>query len=89
MAVKKTEVKVVNESKLRERVPLYIPRPEGDKSGYCTVSVNGKNYQIEYGKTVMVPAFVKEAWDNAIAANDEAQKNIAEAAEAFSNGKGI
>lgn len=43
-----------------ERVPVYIPRPELEKSTSRTVTVNGRNYQIAYDTQVMVPRFVAQ-----------------------------
>lgn len=52
-------------SKYTERVSFVIPpdvnNPEETEKVIC---VNGKNYQIQVGKTVEVPLFVKEAYDN-------------------------
>lgn len=64
-----------------ERQPYMLMRPEGDRSEFDTVTLNGKTYQIEYGKTVMLPpeiiAILEEsrrnralAENNAIVASD-------------------
>ena len=38
-----------------EKVPLFIRRPEREPENGITVTLNGKNYRIQYDKTVMVP----------------------------------
>ena len=59
---KKTEQKTImtNEDYLKERIPVTLKRPESEKKEFRTVSVNGVNYQIAYGKQVMIPRFVAE-----------------------------
>lgn len=49
-----------------ERVPMRIeldPDPKAPREEFF--SVNGKNYLIKKGVTVLVPPEVKEVWDNA------------------------
>lgn len=41
-----------------EKVPVFIRRPEGVKDNSCTITLNGKNYQILYNTEVMVPRCV-------------------------------
>lgn len=54
-----------SKSKFMERVSFVIPpdvnNPEETEKIIC---VNGKNFQIQVGKTVSVPLCVKEAYDN-------------------------
>lgn len=38
-----------------EKVPVFIPRPEGEPEDSITITLNGRNYQIQYNKQVMVP----------------------------------
>lgn len=38
-----------------EKVPVYIPRPEGEAEDSVTITLNGTNYQIWYDVEVMVP----------------------------------
>ena len=52
--------KIEKEAYLNERVPITLHRPESEKKEFRTVSVNGVNYQIAYGKQVQVPRFVAE-----------------------------
>lgn len=68
---------------LNEKVECRIPRPEGIKEDFTTVTVNGKNYQIEYNKTVMVPRFIKAVIDNSDNATNEAQQKQIEFAKLF------
>lgn len=72
---------------LNERVPVTLKRPESEKKEFRTVSVNGVNFQIEYGKTVMVPRYIaeiiKESEKNEQIAKDNADKK----AEEFLMGK--
>ena len=51
---------LTKEDYLKERVPVTLKRPESEKKEFRTVSVNGVNYQIAYGKQVLVPRFVAE-----------------------------
>ncbi len=48
-----------HESKVQEfyneKVPVFIRRPEGVKDNSCTITLNGKNFQILYNTEVMVP----------------------------------
>lgn len=41
-----------------EKVPVFIRRPEGVKDNSCTITLNGKNYQILYNTEVMAPRCV-------------------------------
>ena len=51
-----------------EMVPVFIRRPEGEPEDSITVTLNGKNYQITYDETVMVPRkiarIIEESQDN-------------------------
>ena len=53
-----------------ERVELFVPKGFMDSSPNYLIAVNGKNYVIPKGKTVMVPKFVKAEYDRACAAMD-------------------
>ena len=75
---KTSNEKVVdNEKRLQEyyneKVPVFIRRPEGVKDTSCTITLNGKNYQIQYNKQVMVPRCVA-----LIAEESERNERIAE-----------
>ena len=76
MAEKKTEAKIDKEALRKahqeEKVPFVVRRPEGVEGDFTTVTVNGKNYQIAYGKTVMIPRFIVEVIENAYLAADDA-----------------
>lgn len=52
-------IKNNHESKVQEfyneKVPVFIRRPEGVKDNSCTITLNGKNFQILYNTEVMVP----------------------------------
>ncbi len=55
------------------KVEIRLPRREGTgKNQTEFFSVNGKNYIIERGKTVMVPAFVAEVIFNGELAEEAA-----------------
>ena len=77
---------ITAEEYLNERVECVIHRPEGIKEDFTTVTVNGRNYQIEYNKTVMVPRFIKYVIDNSNRAMNEAQKNQVKFAKKFEAG---
>lgn len=49
-----------------ERVPYVLPRNILSDSKHHTVNLNGVNYQIQTGVTVMVPKGVAEILDNAL-----------------------
>ena len=74
MAEKKTIVdkEALRKAHQEEKIPFVIRKPEGVEGDFTTVTVNGKNYQIAYGKTVMIPRFVAEIIENAYAAADDA-----------------
>lgn len=74
MAEKKTTVnkEALRKAHQEEKIPFVVRRPEGVEGDFTTVTVNGKNYQIAYGKTVMIPRFVAEIIENAYAAADDA-----------------
>ena len=38
-----------------EKVQVFIPRPEGEPEDSVTITLNGRNYQIQYDTLVMVP----------------------------------
>ncbi len=56
-----------------EKVPVFIRRPEGVKDNSCTITLNGRNYQILYNTEVMVPRCVA-----LIAEESERNERIAE-----------
>ena len=67
------EVKIKSrEEYLNERVPYIVRKPENVDESFTTATINGKNYQIEYNRQVMVPRFVKEAIENSYRADEEA-----------------
>lgn len=76
-----------NQEHLQERVPVIIHRPEGEKKDFRTVTVNGRNFQIEYDRQVMLPRYaaevIEESERNSKLANDNARAK----AEDFENGK--
>lgn len=85
MAEKKTTVdkEALRKAHQEEKVPYVIRKPEGVEGDFTTVTVNGKNYQIAYGKTVMIPRFVAEIIENAYAAADDADVKRQEFASIF------
>ena len=56
---KEQEVKAEHEKKVQEyyeeKVPVFIPRPEAETDDSITITLNGRNYQIQYDTEVMVP----------------------------------
>lgn len=66
------------EEYFNEKVPCVIRKPENVDEPFTTVTVNGKNYQIQYNKTVFVPRFVKEVIDNSYKSDEEARNRQAE-----------
>lgn len=65
-----------------EEVPVYIPRPEGETQASKTITLNGVNYQIQYGKQVMVPRKIA-------AIIDESERNHAIAQEEIESRAGV
>lgn len=63
---------------LQERVPVMLQRPEGEKMAHRTITVNGKNFQIQYGMTVMVPRYVKNVIDESVRNAEQAQRKVDE-----------
>lgn len=57
-AAKKDEHEKKVQDYYNEKVPVFIRRPEGVKDNSCTITLNGKNYQILYNTEVMVPRCV-------------------------------
>ena len=66
-----------------DKIIKFVKKPEGVEGDFTTVTVNGKNYQIAYGKTVMIPRFVAEIIENAYAAADDADVKRQEFASIF------
>ena len=64
-----------------ERKPYILHRPDGDRSDFDTVTLNGKTYQIEYGKTVMLPVPVIEILEESRRNRVLAENNAINAAE--------
>lgn len=88
MATAKEEKTVkTKEEYMKEKVPVMIIAPEGEKVDFTTVTVNGYNYQIEYGKTVMVPRFVKEVIENSRSESEKARRTANMLAREFEGGK--
>lgn len=57
-AAKKDEHEKKVQDYYNEKVPVFIRRPEGVRDNSCTITLNGKNYQILYNTEVMVPRCV-------------------------------
>lgn len=75
------EAKKRNKEYLNERVPVRLQRPEGEKMAHRTITVNGKNFQIQYGVQVMVPRYVKNVIDESIRNAANAQRRMDEVLE--------
>lgn len=67
--------------KTEERKPYILTRPDGDRSDFDTVTLNGKTYQIEYGKTVMLPPEIIEILEESRRNRMLAENNAIYAAE--------
>ena len=88
MAKQNTDkAKIQRENYLNERVPVTLKRPESEKKDFLTVTVNGVNYQIAYGKQVLVPRFVAEIIRESEKNEQIAQSNADEKAQEFAAGK--
>lgn len=74
----KAAVKKYNE----EKVPVFIRRPEGEPEDSITVTLNGRNYQIAYDETVMVPRKIAHIVE-------EMQRNDAKARRKMSEREGM
>lgn len=85
----KTQVNTKKEREdfYNEKVAVTVRRPEGTKENFCTVTVNGVNYQIAYGKEVFVPRFVKLILDESDRNRETAEEASEELAQQFINGK--
>ena len=59
-----------------EEVEYRIPRVIGAKNTDVFVRVNGAKYQIQRGKTVMIPRCVAEVLDNSQAQDDRTAELI-------------
>ena len=77
-AAHKAAVKKRNE----EKVPVFIRRPEGEPEDSITVTLNGRNYQIAYDETVMVPRKIARIVE-------EMQRNDAKARRKMSEREGM
>ena len=78
---------MTNEEYLNERVPVTLYKPESEKKDFRTVSVNGKNFQISYGHTVMLPRYAAFVIEEALRNEEIARANTKEHADAFLQGK--
>ena len=87
MAAAKEEKVKTKEEYMKEKVPVMVMAPEGETVDFTTVTVNGYNYQIEYGKTVMVPRFVKEIIENSRSESEKARRTANMLSRAFEGGK--
>lgn len=74
----RAEIKKRNE----EKVPVFIRRPEGEPEESITVTLNGRNYQIAYDETVMVPRKIARIVE-------EMQRNDAKARRKMSEREGM
>lgn len=70
-----------------EKVPVMVRRPEGSKENSFTVTLNGVNYQIEYGKEVFVPRAIKLIIDESERNKEKAEERSAEFIRDFTDGK--
>lgn len=81
-ATKKTEDAVAQNGenaatkKTEDTVSLRIERVPGDSDPNVVVGLNGKNYVIPKGKTVVVPRAVAEEYRRAMAAHGYSQDHI-------------
>ena len=63
MSVKKNDI--MSNEYLEERVELIVPRDMyNPHDEHVSISVNGKIFQIQRGVSVMVPRYVRMAWEN-------------------------
>ncbi|WP_458457481.1 hypothetical protein [Pseudobutyrivibrio sp.] len=86
----KKNTKKDSKAHLKELVPVKLYKDAKNK-GDVLVTVNGQKFQIQRGKEVMVPQFVKEVLDNqekmknlAVERMEQLQANYAEKEKAFS-----
>lgn len=77
MATKKNEYDARIKEFYEERVPVFIRRPEGVKDTACTITLNGKNYQILYNTEVMVPRCVALIVEESERNEKIAEENVA------------
>ena len=77
---------ITREEYLKERVAVTLRKPESEQKEFRTVSVNGVNYQIAYGKTVLVPRFVAQIIKESEKNEQIAQSNEDEKAKDFIEG---
>lgn len=80
---KSTQNKKASSSITVERRPYILHRPEGDRSDFDTVTLNGKTYQIEYGKTVMLPVPVIRILEESLRNRMLAENNAMTASESM------
>lgn len=81
MAEKKTAAAPAAEKKpsyMEEKVPVFLLKPETETENAVTVTINGYNYRVAYGKKVMVPRKValilEESMRNQQVADEEASR---------------
>ena len=55
MAETKTKKQSKEVEYMDEKVPVFLIKPESETENAVTVTINGYNYRVAYGKKVMVP----------------------------------
>ncbi len=61
-----------------ERVPVFIPRMDGDERNFMTVSINDVNYQIKLDEWVDVPKSVATVIGDVRAAEARGRRQLAD-----------
>ena len=64
---KEQEAEAIRQKQAEERIEYIAQRPVGTdpKETDVTVTVNGRNYRVQYDKRVQIPRFVAEVLDRA------------------------
>ncbi|MCD8390813.1 MAG: hypothetical protein LUD03_03105 [Firmicutes bacterium] len=67
MATKNIDVEALRDRYAKERIDYIALRPAGtsEKVKDVTVTINGYNYKVMYGKRVKIPRFVAEVLERA------------------------
>nr|DAW92327.1 MAG TPA: hypothetical protein [Caudoviricetes sp.] len=78
---------IKKEDYLMERIPFRLHRPESERKDFRTVTVNGKTFQIAYGKEVQLPRYVVQVLEESEANDQAARLHAEERAEAFARGE--
>lgn len=78
---------MTNTEYLNERVPVILHRPESERKEFRTVTVNGTNYQIAFGRRVLLPRYVALIIEEALSNEEKAKMNAEEKSRMFSAGK--